>query len=444
MPEEPNDNATLPDVPDVGRWGVQYPPGTSIDRYVILQPLGRGATAAVYAAYDPELDRRVALKFLLPAATEGTDSNALQARLLLEARAMARISHPNVVTLYQVGTAPEGCIYLAMELVEGGSMSAWLKAGRRGWREIVAVLCQAGEGLAAAHHADMIHRDFKIDNVLVRSDGRAQVTDFGIVWAARDRTPSEDRETAPITRKPRDTSAVKTPSQAPSLSFPRLTVTGSMLGTPGYMAPEQYTMDAPLDVRTDVFGFCATLYRALYGKRPFEGEHLDEVADATLHGRVREVPARSEVPRWIHKIILWGLSVDPEARPTSMEVVLAALRNDPARRPWRPWPWSRWGWGRAPRARGACGFASRCPIAWPASGTVRARPQSARRSTRPASCTPTTPGRESSRGSRTTPPAGRRRCTKRARRRRSAGTSRRRCSTCARNAWASASTSSRR
>ena len=329
MAQEPKNNETLP---DVGRWGVQYPPGTSINRYVILQPLGRGGTAAVYAAYDPELDRKVALKFLLPAASEGTDSNALQARLLLEARAMARISHPNVVTLYQVGTAPEGRIYLAMELVEGGSMSAWLKAEKRGWREIVDVICQAGEGLAAAHHADMIHRDFKIDNVLVRKDGRAQVTDFGIVWAARDRTPSEERETAPVTRKRRDTSMVKTPSQAPSLSFPRLTETGSMLGTPGYMAPEQYTMDAPLDVRTDVFGFCATLYRALYGKRAFEGEHLDEVADATLHGRVREPPPRADVPRWIHKIILWGLSVDPNDRPASMEVVLAALRNDPARR----------------------------------------------------------------------------------------------------------------
>lgn len=329
MVDEPNDNATLP---DLGRWGVQYPPGTPIDRYVILQPLGRGGTAAVYAAYDPELDRRVALKFLLPAATEGTDSNALQARLLLEARAMARLSHPNVVTLYQVGTAPEGRIYLAMELVEGGSMSDWLKAEKRGWREIVDVLCQAGEGLMAAHQADMIHRDFKIDNVLVRKDGRAQVTDFGIVWAARDRAPSEERETAPVTRKRRDPSTVKTPSYAPSLSFPRLTVTGSMLGTPGYMAPEQYAMDAPLDVRTDVFAFCATLYRALYGKRPFEGEHLDEVADATLHGRVRELPARTDVPRWIHKIILWGLSVEPKDRPASMEVVLAALRNDPARR----------------------------------------------------------------------------------------------------------------
>ena len=160
----------------------------------------------------------------------------------------------------------------------------------------------------------MIHRDFKLHNVLVREDGRAQVTDFGIVWAARDRAPSEERATAPVTRRTVDPSTVKTPSQPPSLSFPRLTMTGSMLGTPGYMAPEQYTMQA-LDVRTDVFAFCATLYRALYGKRPFDGKNLEEVAEATINGRLRELPGRTDVPRWVHKNHPLGSLGTPRGSP---------------------------------------------------------------------------------------------------------------------------------
>ena len=313
-----------------------YPPGSRVDRYVVLSTLGRGGMGAVYAAYDVELDRRVALKFLLPSAAEATDSAGFQARLLLEARAMARLSHPNVVTLYQVGPAPDGGIYLAMELVDGGTLGAWLKAEKRSWREILAMLCQAGEGLAAAHRAGLIHRDFKLDNVLVRKDGRPQVTDFGVarggdVPADRER-PEQPASVRPAAEAPAFTRGRVPAPPLSSGSLSNLTLTGAMLGTPGYMAPEQYTMDADIDARADVFAFCATLYRALYGKRPFAGTSFQEVAEETLLGKVREPATGSAVPGWLRTVVLSGLKVDPNERPRSMDELLRALRADPSKR----------------------------------------------------------------------------------------------------------------
>jgi tetratricopeptide (TPR) repeat protein len=313
-----------------------YPPGSRVDRYVVLSTVGKGGMGAVYAAYDSELDRRVALKFLLPSAAEATDSAGFQARLLLEARAMARLSHPNVVTLYQVGPAPDGGIYLAMELVDGGTLGAWLKAEKRSWREILAMLCQAGEGLAAAHRAGLIHRDFKLDNVLVRKDGRPQVTDFGVARGG-DAPAHRERQDLPASvRPPADGPALaRGPVPEPPLSsgsLSNLTLTGAMLGTPGYMAPEQYTMDANIDARADVFAFCATLYRALYGKRPFAGTSFQEVAEETLLGKVREPATGSDVPGWLRTVVLSGLEVDPNERPRSMDELLRALRADPSKR----------------------------------------------------------------------------------------------------------------
>jgi tetratricopeptide (TPR) repeat protein len=317
-----------------------HPPGSRIDRYVVLSTLGKGGMGAVYAAYDFELDRRVALKFLLPSVAEAGDSAGFQARLLLEARAMARLSHPNVVTLYQVGPAPDGGIYLAMELVEGGTLGAWLEAEKRSWREVLAMLCAAGEGLAAAHRAGLIHRDFKLENVLVRKDGRPQVTDFGVARGG-DAPAERERPKASVSVRPAAGEGASArggvpPAPLSSGSLSSLTLTGSMLGTPGYMAPEQYTMDADIDARADVFAFCATLYRALYGKRPFAGAGIEEVAEATLLGKVRETPAGSDVPGWVRAVVLSGLQVDPNDRPASMDVLLRALRANPSKQ-WRRW-----------------------------------------------------------------------------------------------------------
>jgi tetratricopeptide (TPR) repeat protein len=309
-----------------------FPAGALVGRYVVLQPLGAGGMGAVYAAYDSELDRRVALKFLRHVATEA-DADPRRARLMREAKAMARLSHPNVVTIYDVGIATDGRVFLAMEVVDGGTLGDWLEAAPRSWREIVRVLCEAGEGLAAAHRAGMIHRDFKLANVLFGKDGRARVTDFGLA-----RSPADEPWDETASGSARSPGAAASgplalpPSANSSGSLSKLTLTGALMGTPGYMAPEQYTNEVEIDARADVFAFSATLYRALYGVRPFEGETVEEIAKATVRGRVREAPGGGDVPAWVRKVLLWGLATERDARPASMTELLAALRADPGKR----------------------------------------------------------------------------------------------------------------
>ena len=285
--------------------------------------LGQGGMGADYAAYDLELDRRVALKFLRDKTKAA--GQEWRERFLREARAMARLSHPNVVTLYDVGIHSEEFVFLAMELVEGGTLREWIKTERPGWRAIVSMLCGAGDGLSAAHRAGVIHRDFKLDNVLVGTDGRPRVTDFGIARAGGESVVEPERN------------ALSLPPQAwSSGSLPKLTETGAMLGTPGYMAPEQYTNEAVVDERADIFAFCATLYRALHGKSAFEGKSLGEIAESTVQGKIREAPKGAKTPSWVLKVLFRGMSPDREARPRTMEELLSALRADPTlkRRRW--------------------------------------------------------------------------------------------------------------
>jgi tetratricopeptide (TPR) repeat protein/tRNA A-37 threonylcarbamoyl transferase component Bud32 len=308
------------------------PRGSTIDRYVILEPLGKGGMGTVYSAYDPQLDRRVALKLLrAPARAETAQAKEAEwrTRLMREAQAMARLSHPNVVTVYDVGVAESGRVFLAMEIVEGGTVVTWLKERKRSWREVVDLFCEAGAGLAAAHSAGMIHRDFKLDNVLIGMDGRPRVTDFGLARAAEGEPSGAPSRNMPI-------GGERTPPSLESLSsvslFSPLTLTGTLLGTPGYMAPEQYGTDEDVDVRADVFAFCATLYRALYGERPFAGETIQQIATATLNARVRAAPKGTDVPPWLRRVLLHGMAPDRRARPSSMSEVLAALQADPVRR----------------------------------------------------------------------------------------------------------------
>jgi tetratricopeptide (TPR) repeat protein len=309
-------------------------PGKIAGRYVLLEPLGRGGMGAVYAAYDTSLDRRVALKFLHSAGT-GTSAEEWRARLQHEARAMARLSHPNVVTLYDVGLSEDGRSFLAMELVEGGTLSAWLKADGRTWTDVVAKLCEAGEGLAAAHEMGLIHRDFKPDNVLIGKDGRPRVTDFGIARGmdapsgltgapgAPAPAPTDPASAAPVSG---DTTARLTPA-----------ATESMMGTPGFMAPEQYLADETPDERADIFAFSATLYFALYGQRAFDGPTFAAIAEATVEGAVTPPPPGTDVPGWVHRAIEVGLSADRDARPRTMRAVLEALSRDPAAARRRSW-----------------------------------------------------------------------------------------------------------
>jgi WD40 repeat protein len=281
---------------------------TKIGRFTILRELGAGGMGVVYVAYDEELDRRVAVKLLRESSTDTQG----KARLQREAQAMARLSHPNVVTVHEVGTHLEQ-VFVAMEFVPGGDLRAWLRSPRT-WREVVAMFCQAGEGLAAAHDAGLVHRDFKPDNVLVGVDGRARVADFGLAYA-RAQEPG---------REP--------PSETPRANLERtLTQPGAVMGTPAYMSPEQL-VGGPIDVRTDQFAFCVALWEGLYGKRPFTGPNFAALVTAVCEGQIVQPLVTHDVPAWLHAALVRGLSADAKARWPSMHALLAVLGNDPQAR----------------------------------------------------------------------------------------------------------------
>ena len=254
-------------------------PSSRIGRFVVLEELGRGGMGVVYAAYDGQLDRRVAIKLV---HDHGVGDPRQRQRVLDEARALARLSHPNVVHVYDVGEHEER-VYLAMEHVPGRTLRAWRAEAPRRWPEIVAVYLQCGEGLRAAHRAGLVHRDFKPDNAILGDDGRVRVLDFGLAQLA------DGREQA--TR---------------------------VVGTPGYMAPEQHE-GRPADARSDQFGLCASLFEALYGRRPFVGVPAGEPS----------VPEDRDVPGWLLAVIRRGLALEPDDRWPDLGALLAALRDDP-------------------------------------------------------------------------------------------------------------------
>jgi tetratricopeptide (TPR) repeat protein len=271
--------------------------GAAVGRYVVLDRIGAGGMGVVYAAWDPELERRIALKLLRP---ERFGSEPDRLRLLREAQALARLTHPNVVAVHDAGTFGDR-VFVAMELVEGRTLRQWLAEGSWSWRQILETFLAAGRGLAAAHAAGLIHRDFKPGNVLIGTDGRIRVADFGLA-----REPGE-----------------------PAAEW------GLAEGTPGYMAPEQRRGE-PADARSDQFSFCVSLYEALYGERPFAGENPREVAEAVLHGEVRPEPAGTRVPGGLRQTLLRGLKARPEDRHPSMDALLSDLERDPGavRRRW--------------------------------------------------------------------------------------------------------------
>jgi tetratricopeptide (TPR) repeat protein len=288
-----------------------------VGRYSVLDRLGGGAMGVVYSAYDPELDRKVALKLLRPDLATQEPTATLQARLLREAQAMARLQHPNVLAVYDVGTFRDR-VFVAMELVEGTTLRAWLGQRPRTIREITGVFLQAGKGLAAAHAVGMVHRDFKPDNVLLGTDGRVRVGDFGLARA------TDDQTTAPSA----------TPAASP---FPggELTHSGTILGTPAYMSPEQLLREA-VDARSDQFSFCVALYEALYGERPFDAKSFPEFVAEVVAGRIREAPRDRRVPARLRQLVQRGMARQPGARWPSMDALLAQLGRDSAqaRRRW--------------------------------------------------------------------------------------------------------------
>ncbi|HEY0134755.1 MAG TPA: serine/threonine-protein kinase, partial [Nannocystis sp.] len=281
-----------------------------IGPYTVLRRIGRGAMGVVYSAYDEQLDRKIALKHLRGAPHEpGTLG---QSRLLREAQALARVSHPNVVQVYEVG-AHEREVYIAMEFVRGRTLREWVRGEVRAWREILTVYIQAGRGLAAAHAAGLVHRDFKPDNVMLGDDGRVRVMDFGLARAL-------DEPGAAL--------QAPSPHSSQDLSL-SLTAAGRIVGTPAYMAPEQH-IGGVTDARTDQFAFCVALYEGLYGQRPFAGDDLRALSASVTHGRLRE-PSRRLVPRWLRRIVLRGLAVDPARRWPSMQALLVEVERGQAR-----------------------------------------------------------------------------------------------------------------
>jgi tRNA A-37 threonylcarbamoyl transferase component Bud32/tetratricopeptide (TPR) repeat protein len=283
-----------------------------IGRYTILDRLGEGGMGVVYTAYDDQLDRKIAIKVM---RSEAEDGGAGKARLMREAQAMARLAHPNIVTVHEVGQV-DGQVFVAMEYVRGHSLDQWLKEPRP-WREVLAVFIQAGHGLEAAHRAGLVHRDFKPHNVLLADDGAVKVLDFGLARAI-------DSGEAPATSE----ALVAAPGNALRLLDVHLTRTGAIMGTPAYMSPEQH-QGLPTDARSDQFSFAVALFEGLHGQHPFNCETLSGLLHDVLQGRIREPPGAAKIPAWVRKAVQRALAVDPAQRYPTITALLSELSRDP-------------------------------------------------------------------------------------------------------------------
>jgi serine/threonine protein kinase len=337
----------------------------AIGRYRVDRKIGEGGMGVVYAGFDPELQRDVAVKLIRPGQFRGKVELASE-RLRREAQITAQLAHPNVVTIYDVGES-EGGVYIAMELVDGPSLARWMRQDARTWREVVSMFFGAGRGLAAAHDAGLIHRDFKPSNVLV-GDRRARVVDFGLAHDGPVRSrpvpsgadalttsPSESGKgrfddilsTSPVTTTNQvgdvsvtissvgpvddvestltgDAMTVTVEGDEPVTVEGSVTTTGHFVGTPAYMAAEQF-LGSDADARSDQFAFCVSLYEGLYGERPFGGKTASEIARNVVGGEVRPPPGRARVPGWLRNILLKGLQPDPADRHESVKALLASI-----------------------------------------------------------------------------------------------------------------------
>ncbi len=293
--------------------GAAPTPAERIGKYLVLDILGQGAMGLVVRAFDPSLARTIALKIVHPHRV-GAREEAAKARLVAEARALARVSHPNVVAVYEVGTL-DALVFVAMELVVGVDLSTWLRSRPREWREIVELFIPITRGLAAVHAAGLVHRDIKPANILVGDDGRVRVGDFGIARAHTDAA-------SPSPVSGHDVSIDLSPDGS------SLTAEGMVVGTPAYMAPEQH-LGADVGPAADQYALCVALYEALYRRRPFALDPLRLLA-AKRRG-VSDPPDSSDVPRWLFAVIARGLQADPAARYPDILALGAALARDPAK-----------------------------------------------------------------------------------------------------------------
>ncbi len=295
---------------DAGSTDETSAPAECIGRFEVLDLVGRGAMGAVYRARDPELDRTVAIKVR---HSQSKLDVAQEDRMRREAQALARLADPNVVGVFEAGVH-EGKAYVVMEYVDGETLQAWMASttARRSVAQIVAMLAQAGRGLAAAHEVGLVHRDFKPSNVLVSRSQIAKVSDFGLVRVDGAREAASGGEEG-------DSATVM------------LTMSGALLGTPAYMSPEQLAGEVATEA-SDQFSFCVTLYEAIYGQRPFRGTTLPALR-AAMTGAVA-FPASPRIPAGVKSALARGLAADPAKRFGSMRALLAVLEQ----RPRRTWP----------------------------------------------------------------------------------------------------------
>ncbi|EDM81638.1 serine/threonine kinase family protein [Plesiocystis pacifica SIR-1] len=319
--------------------------GAELGRYLVLERLGAGGMGVVYSAWDPQLDRKLAVKILhaapaplrppRPGDTElasgpspSLDTNS--ARLMREAQALARIHHPNVVTIHDVG-AVKGRVFVAMEFIDGQTLRAWLDEAARPWTAILDVFLEAGRGLAAAHAAGLVHRDFKPDNVMLCKSGRVCVLDFGLARADGEQPVRPEQAAAELSDRPSSSSdgALSFTSSVSSGSV--LTRTGALLGTPAYMAPEQF-QGGGLDPRSDQFSFCVALWEAITGARPFSASSPMALVYAALDGELRPFSPRPAVldgakalPEGLVHALRRGLAGEPEDRFEDMGALLDAI-----------------------------------------------------------------------------------------------------------------------
>ena len=291
---------------------------TFVGRFAILRELGAGGMGQVYVAYDELLDRKLAVKVI---GHKQHDPKANR-RLLREAQAMAKIAHPNVVNIHEVGEFGDG-IFVAMELIPGCTLQQWSEQPEHDWRDILAMYVQAGRGLAAAHQVGIVHRDFKPDNVLVGDDGRARVLDFGLArmldTGERDATDKGDADGA-------DADATESSASASASLSEKLTRVGSIMGTPIYMSPEQHAGQAA-DARSDQYNFCVSLYQALHELVPFDTRSMSALVQSKRSGKLDKPAHIPQELLSIHESVVRGLAVEPDERWPTMEELVDELES---------------------------------------------------------------------------------------------------------------------
>lgn len=285
------------------------PPPTQVGRYTVLHRIITDELGTIWAAQDRELGRRVALR-LIDAA--GPDSEQRRGRLLREAQAAAKVSHPNVLAVHDSGASGDQ-VYIATELLDARPLGAWLRERQRTWSERLDVVLQVARGVAAAHAAGLLHRDLKPDNVLVDGEGRARLIDFGLARAA-----SYARDEAPTMVRLAD------PDAPESLEQPWMQG-GYMLGTPAYMAPELY--DSPGDARSDQFALCVLAFEVLFARRPWPVVSARAMRAAVTSGQAPVLEPRMGVPRWLGHVIVRGLDSDPRRRHPTVAAFVEAIEG---------------------------------------------------------------------------------------------------------------------